>query len=108
VTFIPMFFLGHEGMPRQVSSYSAFHGWDTLNVIATVGAFTLFAAFAVFLVNLALSLRAGAAAGADPWDAQALEWAAPSPPPRHNFDSLPPVRSYAPLLDLRQAREAAA
>ena len=107
VTFIPMFFLGHEGMPRQVSSYAAFHGWGTLNVIATVGAFTLFAAFAVFLVNLTRSLRAGAPAGADPWDAQALEWATTSPPPRHNFDSLPPVRSYAPLLDLRHVREAA-
>jgi len=105
LTFIPMFFLGHEGMPRQVASYTASGDLGTLNSMATLGAFTLLAAFAVFLVNLFRSLRAGAPSGPDPWDGQALEWSSASPPPRHNFDSLPPVRSYAPLLDLRRARE---
>jgi cytochrome c oxidase subunit 1 len=106
LTFLPMFFLGHEGMPREVASYAAFHDWGTLNRVATFGAWTLFAAFVLFLVNVVRSLRSGAVAGADPWDGQALEWATTSPPPRHNFDALPPVRSYAPLLDRRHAREA--
>ena len=43
-------------------------------------------------------------AGEDPWGAHTLEWATSSPPPRHNFDALPPIRSYAPLLDLRENR----
>ena len=55
----------------------------------------------VFLVNVVVSLRGARAAGADPWGGQTLEWATTSPPPPHNFDALPPIRSYAPLLDLR-------
>ena len=45
---------------------------------------------------------AGLPAGDDPWDGQTLEWATSSPPPRHNFDALPPMRSFAPLLDARE------
>jgi cytochrome c oxidase subunit I len=106
LTFIPMFFLGEEGMPRQVADYAPFHHWDTLNLLATIGAWTIFASLAVFLVNLFRSLRGGEPAGRDPWEGQTLEWVADSPPARHNFEALPPVRSYAPLLDLRQRERA--
>jgi cytochrome c oxidase subunit 1 len=57
---------------------------------------------ALFLVNIAVSLRRNVAAGPDPWLGQTLEWATSSPPPRHNFAALPAVRSFAPLLDLRE------
>jgi cytochrome c oxidase subunit 1 len=43
-------------------------------------------------------------AGPDPWAGHTLEWAAPSPPPIHNFDALPEIRSATPLLDLRRAQ----
>lgn len=102
LTFIPMFFLGYEGMPRQVADYASFRGWDALNMVATVGAFLLLIAFIVFLVNAFRSLRSGDQAGPDPWDGNTLEWITPSPPPRHNFDRLVAVKSFAPLLDLRQ------
>jgi cytochrome c oxidase subunit 1 len=47
-------------------------------------------------------------AGDDPWQANTLEWYTSSPPPPHNFDSLPPIRSERPLADLRaEAAEAA-
>jgi cytochrome c oxidase subunit 1 len=105
LTFIPMFFLGAEGMPRRVADYAAVHGWGTLNVLATIGGFTILVSIALFLVNLFRSLRLGREAGPDPWDGQTLEWATNSPPPRSNFAALPPVRSYAPLLDLRAERE---
>ncbi len=59
----------------------------------------------VFMVNILVSLRDREPAGDDPWGAQTLEWATNSPPPRHNFHALPAIRSYAPLLDLREARE---
>jgi cytochrome c oxidase subunit 1 len=109
LTFIPMFFLGHDGMPRRVADYEAFRGWQPLNLVATIGAYTILLGVAVFLLNVALSLRRGRRAGRDPWEGQTLEWATGSPPARHNFDSLPPVRSHAPLHDLRveRAREAA-
>jgi cytochrome c oxidase subunit 1 len=56
----------------------------------------------VFVVNVVRSQRRPAAAGADPWLGHTLEWATTSPPPRHNFAVLPPIRSYAPLLDARE------
>jgi len=56
----------------------------------------------VFLINLIVSLRRRVAAGDDPWLGHTLEWATSSPPPPLNFDRpLPPIRSYAPLLELR-------
>ncbi|HEU4803531.1 MAG TPA: cbb3-type cytochrome c oxidase subunit I [Solirubrobacterales bacterium] len=102
VTFIPMFFLGVDGMSRRVADYLPTDGLTTLNVVATVGAFTIFVSVVVFLVNVVRSLRLGEPAGPDPWKGQTLEWFADSPPPAGNFASLPPVRSHAPLLDLRE------
>jgi heme/copper-type cytochrome/quinol oxidase subunit 1 len=56
-----------------------------------------------FLLNVWVSLRDRVPAGDDPWLGHTLEWATTSPPPRHNFDRpLPPITSYAPLLDLRE------
>ena len=52
--------------------------------------------------------RQGRPAGDDPWQGHTLEWATSSPPPRYNFAALPAIRSYAPLLDLRESREAVA
>ncbi|HEX5984098.1 MAG TPA: cbb3-type cytochrome c oxidase subunit I, partial [Solirubrobacterales bacterium] len=101
-TFIPMFFLGSQGMARRVADYLPLHDWTTLNTISTIGAFTIFLGVLVFLFNVMRSLRLGALAGPDPWEGQTLEWATSSPPPRHNFESLPPIRSHTPLLDLRE------
>ena len=100
LAFIPMFLLGHDGMPRRVANWDD-AAWRTPNIVATVGAFTIGLAMVLFVVNVLRSLRVGRLAGADPWEGQTLEWATSSPPPRENFDVLPPVRGYAPLLDLR-------
>jgi cytochrome c oxidase subunit 1 len=105
LTFFPMFLLGQDGMTRRIADYPRAEGWGTLNLLSTIGAFTIALGVAVFLLNVAVSLRRRRPAGADPWDGQTLEWATSSPPPRHNFDVLPPVRSYAPLLDLKQGGE---
>ena len=102
LTFLPMFFLGAEGMPRRVADYPASSGWQPLNDVATAGSYILAVAVAVFLVNVGVSLRRNIAAGPDPWLGQTLEWATSSPPPRHNFASLPAIRSFAPLLDERE------
>lgn len=101
-TFTPWFALGMMGMRREVADYPDLPGWAAWNSVSTAGAAVMGLSFVLFLVNVARSLRHGAPAGADPWRGQTLEWVASSPPPRHNFDRLPPVRSYAPLLDLRQ------
>jgi cytochrome c oxidase subunit 1 len=104
LTFFPMFFVGNDGMPRRISRYPTHPGWQTLNVLETIGAGLIAIAILVFLLNVAVSLRRRELAGPDPWEGQTLEWATSSPPPMHNFDGpLPPITSYAPLLDLREA-----
>jgi cytochrome c oxidase subunit 1 len=105
-TFFPMFFLGQDGMARRISRYPTHPGWGTLNLIETIGAGVIALGVLVFLVNVVVSLRRRVLAGDDPWLGQTLEWATSSPPPRFNFErSLPPIRSYAPLLDLRHEAE---
>jgi cytochrome c oxidase subunit 1 len=103
LTFLPQFFLGYDGMPRRVADYSPAEGWTTLNRLSTLGSYVVALSVLVFLVNVGVSWLAQRPAGADPWQAQTLEWATTSPPPRLNFDApLPPVRSAEPLVDLRE------
>ncbi|HTF33721.1 MAG TPA: cytochrome c oxidase subunit I [Myxococcota bacterium] len=99
LTFVTLHFLGIEGMPRRIYTYPADRGWDLLNTIATLGVPLQIAAVFIFVVNVVVSLRRGAPAGDDPWDAWTLEWATTSPPPAYNFASLPVVRSRRPLWD---------
>jgi cytochrome c oxidase subunit 1 len=102
LTFFPMFVLGAQGMTRRIADYPRSSGWQPLNQLETAGAFVIALATLVFLANVAISLRHRVPAGDDPWHAHTLEWATSSPPPRHNFTRLPPIRSHAPLLDLRE------
>ncbi|HVY97547.1 MAG TPA: cbb3-type cytochrome c oxidase subunit I [Solirubrobacterales bacterium] len=106
VTFFPMFFLGFDGMPRRVPDYAPRLG--DLNLLSSIGAAVIALGVLVFLANLVVSLRHRVAAGPDPWGAQTLEWWTASPPPRHNFRSLPEIGSYAPLLDRREQAEGSA
>ena len=103
MTYLPMFFVGNDGMPRWISRYPEDPQWATLNRIETAGAFVIALAVAVFLWNVFVSLRRREPAGADPWQGHTLEWWTSSPPPPHNFDGpLPPISTYAPPLDLRK------
>jgi len=103
MTFAPMFFLGEKGMPRRIAEYPEHPGWATLNLVSSIGSGVVALGVAAFLVNVVVSLREREPAGDDPWLGHTLEWATSSPPPRHNFDRpLPPITSYAPLLDLRE------
>ena len=108
LTFFVQHQLGLDGMPRRVATYRESDGWGTLNLISTIGSFVIAIGVLSFLWNLFHSLRKGAPAGSDPWGGQTLEWATTSPPPEHNFDSLPPIRSERPVWDLHQAEAEAA
>jgi cytochrome c oxidase subunit 1 len=92
LTFFPMHFLGLMGMPRRIYTYAPGLGWDLWNLVCTVGAVVQGVSMLVFVANVVRTLRAGAPAGPDPWDARTLEWAIPSPPPAYNFATLPTVQ----------------
>jgi cytochrome c oxidase subunit 1 len=97
LTFFPMHQLGLEGMPRRIYTYLAETGWGTLNLVATIGAVTIFTSVVVFIGNVLWTRRHGLAAGENPWDADTLEWATSSPPPPYVFAHLPVVRGLHPL-----------
>jgi cytochrome c oxidase subunit I len=107
LTFFPMHQLGLMGMPRRIADYASNAGWNDLNLVATIGGFTIAASILPLLWNVFSSLRGGTIAGDDPWEANTLEWATSSPPPPYNFDHLPEIRSERPLFDLRHGRTAA-
>jgi cytochrome c oxidase subunit 1 len=97
LTFFPMHQLGLQGMPRRVYTYLPETGWGELNMVATAGAVILAVAVLMYLANVAISLRRGVLAGDNPWGADSLEWAIPSPAPVYNFLYIPMVNSRAPL-----------
>jgi cytochrome c oxidase subunit 1 len=101
VTFLPMHFMGIAGMPRRVFTYDAGGPLPLLNLIATCGSYLMFAGVSLFVYNVILSARARIPAGDDPWGGNSLEWWTSSPPPEHNFESLPRIRSERPVYDAR-------
>ena len=104
---MPMYILGFLGMPRRVYTYAPDLGWNTLNLIASIGGYVIAVSLIIFVYNFVRSIRKGEVAGDNPWRAWTLEWATSSPPPPGNFTSLPVVHSERPLYDLEQAELAA-
>ena len=100
ITFMPQYLLGLRGMPRRIAIYSPTDGFTFLNRMSTVGAYMMGIGMFLFLLNFIISWRRPRPAGDNPWDGYTLEWATSSPPPPHNFHSLPPIRSARPLWDL--------
>jgi cytochrome c oxidase subunit 1 len=88
-TFVPMHWIGMDGMPRRVVDYAAqFGDW---NLLISLFGFLLGAAQLVFLYNMVVSWRFGPRAPANPWGAKSIEWQVSSPPPRFDFDRIPRV-----------------
>jgi cytochrome c oxidase subunit 1 len=102
VTFLIQHSLGLSGMPRRIYTYQASTGWGWENLVSTIGSYILGIGVLLTVINVLLSLRRGRRAGPDPWKGNTLEWFMPSPPPPHNFDSIPRVRSVEPLRDIRE------
>ena len=101
-TFLVQHWLGNEGMPRRYADYLPTDGFTTLNVVSSIGAFILGISMLPFLYNVFKSARYGVVVHADdPWGhGNSLEWATSCPPPRHNFTTLPRIRSIRPAFEL--------
>jgi cytochrome c oxidase subunit 1 len=103
VTFLPQFLSGLGGQPVDVYKYFDTGHLATYNLISSIGVLILGLGIVLTLVNAARGVRSGTPAGHDPWGGESLEWFALSPPPVHNFDVVPDVRSDQPMRDIRDA-----
>jgi cytochrome c oxidase subunit 1 len=101
LTFFPMHNLGLQGMTRRVYTYPEEMGWGSLNLLATIGSITIAVSVALFVVNALRAWRSSSVAGADPWNAPTLEWAAASPPTVYNFAAPPLIGGREPLWEDR-------
>jgi cytochrome c oxidase subunit I len=105
LTFDFMHIPGLLGMPRRIYTYEPGRGWDTWNLIVTVGVAFQAVGTLVFVFNLVWSYFRGKLAGSDPWDAWTLEWSTTSPPPAYNFAVIPEIKSRRPLWDLKHPND---
>ncbi len=103
IAFFPMHFLGLMGMPRRIYTYDADLGLGFWNQASTVGAFVLGFGVLFLLINLAVSIRSGEQAVADPWDARTIEWSLPSPVPPYNYAEIPLISERDELWERKQA-----
>ena len=108
-TFLVQHWLGAEGMPRRYATYLPTDGFTTLNLISTIGSFILGASMLPFFYNVWKTAKYGKRVDVDdPWGyGRSLEWATSCPPPRHNFLTLPRIRSESPAFDLHHPEIAA-
>ncbi len=108
LTFLVQHLLGMQGMARRYADYLVEEGFQTGNIISTVGSVLLGASMLPFLYNVWKTWRTAPLVTVDdPWGyGNSLEWATSCPPPRHNFNSLPRIRSERPAFDLHHPQAA--
>ncbi len=98
VTFMPMHWTGLRGMPRRVYTYPEGMGFDTLNLVSSIGAFVLAAGFAVFVWDV-LRPKGKQLSERNPWNAGTLEWLSEMPGKSWGVRSIPEIDSRYPLWD---------
>ncbi|HWO95477.1 MAG TPA: cytochrome c oxidase subunit I [Bacillus sp. (in: firmicutes)] len=98
LTFFIQHFLGLMGMPRRIWKFLPGQGFETANLVSTVGAFFMAASTIILLINVIKTSINGQKAEGDAWgDGRTLEWAIASPPPEYNFKQTPLVRGLDAL-----------
>lgn len=102
ITFLIQHWLGVMGMPRRYATYQAEDHFTWMNQLSTMGSVLLAMSVLPFALNVYITWRnAPKVEENDPWGfGRSLEWATSCPPPRHNFNSIPKIRSESPAFDL--------
>src|ERR1700742_3880992 len=104
LTFVPMALAGwEEGQVADAYKFFNHTGVNFYNLLSSIGMLILLIGVILILTNAVASIKGGARAAHDPWKGSTLEWFALSPPPVHNFDVRPDVRTDRPLDDIRAA-----
>ena len=103
IAVLPLFAAGVAGQVTDSYRYFAWEDLEVYNLISAVGTLILFVGIVLAIGNLIKSKEEEPAATPDPYRGDSLEWLALSPPPAHNFDVLPDVRSTRPMRDIREA-----
>jgi cytochrome c oxidase subunit 1 len=109
-TFLVQHWLGVQGMPRRYGDYLPADDFQFLNQVSSLGAAILGVSTLFFIWNVLSTWRSAPKVTVDdPWGwGGSLEWATSCPPPRHNFTSLPRIRSERPAFDLHHPELAGA
>ncbi|MCF8540482.1 MAG: cytochrome c oxidase subunit I [Aurantimicrobium sp.] len=100
--FLIQHWLGVIGMPRRYATYLPEDGFTWMNQLSTVGSFVMAVSLVPWIINVYITWRyAPKVTVNDPWGSgRSLEWATACPAPRHNFTSIPRIRSESPAFDL--------
>jgi cytochrome c oxidase subunit 1 len=106
LTFFPMHFVGLNGMPRRIYTYSSEFGWEHMNQLASIGYIVMALGFLVFMYNL-WQTRNSRRVSHDPWDAPGVEWTISSPPPPYNFAEIPQILGRDHYWIVKENAEAA-
>ncbi len=101
LTFLVQHWLGIKGFPRRYADYLSTDGFTEMNMISTVGSALLALSMIPFFINVWITRKSPMVNTDDPWGyGSSLEWATSCPPPRHNFHTMPRIRSERPAFDL--------
>ncbi|WP_067932869.1 cytochrome aa3 quinol oxidase subunit I [Alicyclobacillus kakegawensis] len=103
VCFMPQYALGFMGMQRRMYVYPANMGWNTLNLVSTIGAYLMGIGFLFIVAQILYSIRYGERdVTGDIWDGRTLEWSLPSPVPHYNFAVIPTITSRDAWWEMKQ------
>ena len=103
VAFACLYLAGLDGQPADTYRFFSGQGLDTYNLIASIASIFLMIGIFIAIANCIHGVSRGREVGHDPWGGSTLEWFALSPPPPHNFDLVPDVRSAEPMDDIRRS-----
>ena len=102
IALVPLFGAGVEGQVTDAFRFFEGEGLGFFNLVSSLGTLVLFVGIVLTIGNLIRSRVEEKSAPPDPWRGETLEWLTLSPPPPHNFDVLPDVRSARPMSDIRE------